>query len=234
MDFTSCNYTDNCKKYREGTCPIINPDVDQFCIKWFKIDELQNEALLTEKQKVPIKFKLDKDKTDKKAFDRLKEIEVNIETFVNNGENLYIYSHVVGNGKSWWSIRLLRAYFESIWYKTGIKCRGLFINVPKYFISLKDSFNNYSEYIDHIKKNVLTADLVVWDDIATKGFTEFEMESLLNIINNRVDAGKANIYTSNLAGEELKQALGDRLYSRVANMSEMIIFKSTDKRGILT
>ena len=60
------------------------------------------------------------------------------------------------------------------------------------------------------------------------------MESLLNIINNRVDAGKANIYTSNLAGEELKQALGDRLYSRVANMSEMVIFKSTDKRGILT
>ena len=234
MELTSCTYIGNRRKYREGTCPIINPNVDQFCIKWFKIDELQNEALLTEKQKIPIKFKLDKDKTDKKAFDRLKEIEDNIEKFVNNGENLYIYSHVVGNGKSWWSIRLLRAYFESIWYKTGIKCRGLFINVPKYFISLKDSFNNYSEYIDHIKKNVLTADLVVWDDIATKGFTEFETESLLNIINNRVDAGKANIYTSNLAGEELKQAMGDRLYSRVANMSEMIIFKSTDKRGILT
>lgn len=234
MDFTSCNYTNNCKKYREGICPIINPDIDQFCIKWFKIDELQNEALLTEKQKIPIKFKLDKDKTDKKAFDRLKEIRENIADFVNQGKNLYIYSHYTGNSKTYWSISLLRAYFESIWYKTGIKCRGLFINVPKYFISLKDSFNNYSEYIDHIKKNVLTADLVVWDDIATKGFTEFEMESLLNIINNRVDAGKANIYTSNLAGEELKQALGDRLYSRVANMSEMIIFKSTDKRGILT
>ena len=234
MDFTSCTYISNCRKYREGTCPIINPNVDQFCIKWFKIDELQNEALLTEKQKIPIKFKLDKDKTDKKAFDRLKEIRENIVDFVNQGKNLYIYSHYTGNSKTYWSISLLRAYFESIWYKTGIKCRGLFINVPKYFISLKDSFNNYSEYIDHIKKNVLTADLVVWDDIATKGFTEFETESLLNIINNRVDAGKANIYTSNLAGEELKQAMGDRLYSRVANMSEMIIFKSTDKRGILT
>lgn len=234
MDFTSCTYIGNCRKYREGTCPIINPNVDQFCIKWFKIDELQNEALLTEKQKIPIKFKLDKDKTDKKAFDRLKEIRENITGFVNQGKNLYIYSHYTGNSKTYWSISLLRAYFEAIWYKTGIKCRGLFINVPKYFISLKDSFNNYSEYIDHIKKNVLTADLVVWDDIATKGFTEFETESLLNIINNRVDAGKANIYTSNLAGEELKQAMGDRLYSRVANMSEMIIFKSTDKRGILT
>lgn len=234
MDFTSCTYIGNCRKYREGTCPIINPNVDQFCIKWFKIDELQNEALLTEKQKIPIKFKLDKDKTDKKAFDRLKEIRESITDFVNQGKNLYIYSHYTGNSKTYWSISLLRAYFESIWYRTGIKCRGLFINVPKYFISLKDSFNNYSEYIDHIKKNVLTADLVVWDDIATKGFTEFETESLLNIINNRVDAGKANIYTSNLAGEELKQAMGDRLYSRVANMSEMIIFKSTDKRGILT
>lgn len=234
MDFTSCTYINNCKKYKEKTCPIINPNVNQFCIKWFKIDELQNEALLTEKQKIPIKFRLDKDKTDKKAFDRLKEIRDNITDFVNQGKNLYIYSHYTGNSKTFWSISLLRSYFESIWYKTGIKCRGLFINVPKYFISLKDSFNNYSEYINHIKQNVLTADLVVWDDIATKGFTEFEMESLLNIINNRVDAGKANIYTSNLAGEELKQAMGDRLYSRVANMSEMIIFRSTDKRGILT
>ena len=234
MDFTSCNYTNNCKKYREGTCPIINKNIEQFCLKWFKIDELQNEALLTEKQKIPIKFKLDKDKTDKVAFDRLKEIRNNIVEFVNQGKNLYIYSHYTGNSKTYWSISLLRAYFEAIWYKTGLKCRGLFINVPKYFISLKDSFNNYSDYINHIKQNVLTADLVVWDDIATKGFTEFEMESLLNIINNRVDAGKANIYTSNLAGEELKQAMGDRLYSRVANMSEMIIFRSTDKRGILT
>lgn len=234
MDFTSCNYTNNCKKYREGTCPIINKNIEQFCLKWFKIDELQNEALLTEKQKIPIKMLLDKNKTDKKAFDRLKEIENNIEQFVNQGGNLYIYSHIVGNGKSYWAVKLLRSYFEKIWYKTGLKCRGLFINVPRYFISLKDSFNNYSDYIDHIKNNVLTSDLVVWDDIATKGFTEFEMESLLNIINNRVNAGKANIYTSNLAGEELKQAMGDRLYSRVANMSEMIIFNSTDKRGILT
>ena len=234
MDFTSCNYTNNCKKYKEGNCPIINKNIEQFCLKWFKIDELQNEALLTERQKQPIKMLLDKKKTDKAAFDRLKEIEKNIEKFVNQGGNLYIYSHVTGNGKSHWALKLLKSYFETIWYKTGLKCRGLFINVPKYFISLKDSFNNYSEYINHVKKNVLIADLVVWDDIATKGFTEFEMESLLNIINNRVDAGKANIYTSNLAGEELKQAMGDRLYSRVANMSEMVIFKSTDKRGILT
>ena len=81
---------------------------------------------------------------------------------------------------------------------------------------------------------MLSADLVVWDDIATKGFTEFETESILNLVNNRIDAGKANIYTSNLAGEDLRQAMGDRLYSRVANMSEQIIFKSFDKRGILS
>lgn len=234
MDFNSCIYTEKCKKYKENNCPIINKDIEQFCIKWFKINELQNLALLTDKQKQPIKMLLDKNKTDKKAFDRLKVIENDIARFVNEGGNLYIYSPIVGNGKSHWALKLLRAYFEAIWYKTDIKCRGLFINVPKYFISLKDSFNVQSDYIDHIKTNVLFADLVIWDDIATKGFTEFEMESLLNIINNRVDAGKANIYTSNLAGEDLKQAMGDRLYSRIANMSETIVFKSTDKRGILT
>ena len=234
MDKVDCLYTKGCKKYKENNCPLLENTADAFCIRQFKINRLQEEALLTEKQRFPIVMRLDREGVDKKAFDRLKQIENDISQFVRNGGNLYIYSHVTGNGKSHWALKLLNSYFNSIWYSTAIKCRGLFINVPKYFLSLKDSFTNHSDYIDHIKKNVLAADLVVWDDIATKGFTEFETESLLNIINNRVDAGKANIYTSNLAGEELREAMGDRLYSRVANMSEMVIFKSMDKRGILT
>lgn len=229
-----CNYFESCKKYDKGDCPITHTEKDSFCIKKFKMDFLKSQALLSEKQCEPIKMVLDKDKTDKSAFDRLKAIEKDIYNFVTSGGNLYIYSPITGNGKSHWSIKLLDAYFEKIWYRTDLVCRGLFINVPKFFISLKDSFNVTSNYIDHIKTNVLSADLVVWDDIATKGFTEFETESILNLVNNRIDAGKANIYTSNLAGEDLRQAMGDRLYSRVANMSEQIIFKSFDKRGILS
>ena len=87
--------------------------------------------------------------------------------------------------------------------------------------------------MEHIKKNIFDADLVVWDDIATKGFTTFETENLFNFINGRLQNGKANIYTSNLLGEDLKNSIGDRLYSRVENMSEIIILKGSDKRGLI-
>jgi DNA replication protein DnaC len=66
--------------------------------------------------------------------------------------------------------------------------------------------------------------LVVWDDIAIKTATTYEMENLLSIIDYRLNSGKSNIYTSNLFGSELSQRLGERLYSRIINLSEIIEF----------
>lgn len=58
------------------------------------------------------------------------------------------------------------------------------------------------------------------------------MENLFNFIDNRLNSGKANIYTSNLIGDHLKESVGDRLYSRIINSSEIIQFIGKDKRGI--
>lgn len=221
-----------CKKYNEGLCPIINPNVEQFCVKWFKINSLQDEALLEDRQKLNIPLVLDEDGADRDAYLRLKEIQHQIESFAKQGGNLFIWSSTTGNGKSAWSVKLLNSYISRIWHKSDLKCRCLFINVPKLLISLRDNISQKSDYVSHIKENVLTADIIVWDDIATKGFTTFEMENLFNFIDNRLNSGKANIYTSNLIGDSLKESVGDRLYSRIFNSSEVIQFVGKDKRGL--
>lgn len=226
-----CYYTIKCKKYKEGNCPLTSSS-DAVCLKLYKINKLQELALLSEKQREHVPLRLDSDKCDKDAFEKLKEIETRIESFIRNGDNLYIYSANTGNGKSSWALRLLNSYFEKIWYSSDLRCKGLFINIPKFLISLKENISQKSEYIQHIKENVLNADLVIWDDVATKGFTTFEMENVLNLINNRLDDGKSNIYTSNLIGEELRSAVGDRLYSRMIGLSEVITFVGKDKRGL--
>jgi DNA replication protein DnaC len=226
-----CYYTIKCKKYKEGNCPLTSSS-DAVCLKLYKINKLQELALLSEKQREHVPLRLDSDKCDKDAFEKLKEIETRIESFIRNGDNLYIYSANTGNGKSSWALRLLSSYFEKIWYSSDLRCRGLFINIPKFLISLKENISQKSDYIQHIKDNVLKADLVIWDDVATKGFTTFEMENVLNLINNRLDDGKSNIYTSNLIGEELRGAVGDRLYSRMIGLSEVITFVGKDKRGL--
>ena len=100
-------------------------------------------------------------------------------------------------------------------------------------IALKNSISQQDDYITHIKENIQTADLVVWDDIAIKTATTYEMENLLSIIDYRLNTGKSNIYTSNLFGKELNESLGDRLYSRIVNLSEVIEFVGQDKRGLI-
>lgn len=217
----------NCKKYKNNECN------DSFCIKKFKVEHLQKNGLLTPKQCEHIELRIDSDGTDKKEFTQLKSIENNIEKFVEDGKNLYIFSSNVGNGKTAWSLRLLNSYINAIWWKSDIGCRVLFIHVPRFLLALKDNISNYNEYANYIKENVLSADLVVWDEVGTKGLTEFEHENILNYVNCRIDSGKSNIYTSNLNADELKQSVGDRLFSRIYNYSEVVKLQGRDKRGLL-
>lgn len=224
-----CFLYDACKKFKSGNCSIESPE---FCIKLFKLDYLYRESLLSEQQRKYAALRIDADGTDREEFVQLKNIEANIEEFVNTGGSLYIYSSTCGNGKTAWSIRLIQSYFNAIWHKCDLNCKALFINVPRFLLSLKDNITSKNEYIEHIKANILNADLVVWDEIGTKAITNFEHEHLLSLVNSRIDSNKAQIFTSNLAPLALKEAVGERLYSRVVNLSTVLEFKGADKRGL--
>lgn len=225
----NCFLHDRCKKFNNKEC---NLEDEIFCIKLFKLDYLYNESLLTDQQRKYIALRIDADGTDRDEFLRLKDIESNIESFIENGESLYIYSSNCGNGKTAWSIRLIQSYFNNIWHKCDLNCKALFINVPRFLLALKDSISNENPYVEHIRKNVLSADIVVWDEIGTKAVTQFEHEHLLSLINARIDSNKSQIFTSNLEPEELREAVGERLYSRVVNLSNIIQLKGSDKRGL--
>ena len=194
------------------------------------MDSLYSAALMTESQKKHITLRVDEDGTDLEQFKQLAAIEQNIISFVNEGRNLYLHSANCGNGKSSWSLRLAEAYFNKIWARTESKCRVLFISVPRFLLALKDDITTKNAYVAYIKENVLEADLVIWDDIAAKMGSEFELTHLLNIIDNRLALGKSNIYTSNLNRQQLYNALGERLTSRIANMSIDIELHGADKR----
>ncbi len=206
---------------------------NSFCVKQFKLNNLYDYALLTMKQRKRIELLLDSDESDKDNFDYLSTIEKNIQTFVNRGGNLYIHSSVTGNGKTSWALRLVQAYLDKIWFGASLEeCRALFINVPRYLLAIKDNISQKSNYVQYIKAWVLHADIVIWDEVGTKGLTQFEHENILNLINARIDLGKANIYTSNLDKEELHQVVGDRLYSRIVLLSDEVELLGADKRSL--
>ena len=219
--------TENCPY--KNKCNGVDCDKD-FCMRKYRLDCLYDNSLLTDRQRQVGKLFTDQDGTDLHEFQKLANLEKNVEEFVSAGANLYIHSYNCGNGKTSWSIRLMMAYFGKIWYKSNFSCQALFISVPRYLLALKESISGKNEYADFVNKHVLDADLVVWDDIATKVGTEFELNHLLNMINTRMDNGKSNVFTSNLGGKELANSLGERLASRICNKSIDIELHGADKR----
>lgn len=208
-------------------------DCNSFCMRFFKLNALYDLSLIPLNNRKHLTLRIDDDGTDEEQFGQLKELENNILSFINNGQNMFIFSDTTGNGKTSWALRMVESYLDKIWVKSELKCRVLFISVPRFLLELKSNISEKSDYIKHINDNILDCDLVVWDDIATKLGTEFELSHLLSIIDTRIANGKSNIYTSNLSGTNLCKALGDRLYSRIVNFSDYNFkFSGKDKRNI--
>lgn len=216
-----CPYRNNCNGIDCGK---------DFCMKKYRLDTLYDASLLSPIQREYKRLHTDADGTDVNEFTKLAQLERVVDKFVQQGANLYIHSYTCGNGKTSWAIRFINSYINKIWSKSTLECQALFISVPKYLLELKQNISGYSEYATFINKNILTADLVVWDDIAAKAGTEFELNHLLTAINSRMDAGKSNIFTSNLGKRELTTALGERLASRICNKSIEIELQGADKR----
>lgn len=184
---------------------------------------------LPKAQYQPITLSIFEDnKVDKPAFKRLSNIRKNIVDFVDNHNNLYICSKNVGNGKTSWAIKMLQTYFHYTAEGNYENLKGMFVSTTDLLLKLKDFNNPLSK---KYKDNLESVDLVIWDDIAVNGISQYDFTQLYNIINNRLLAKKSNIFTSNQTTlEGLTKIIGSRLASRIYNTSEIIEFKGGDLR----
>jgi DNA replication protein DnaC len=198
------------------------------CIRYLEMEYLMSHSNLPVKKQCPQILKAPNE--DYKAFCELADIKDDIERFVADGENLYITSREVGNGKTSWAIKLLLRYFNEIWAGNCFRTRGLFIHVPTFLLQCKN-FNYVDEEFETLKYRLPRVDLVVWDDVAAGGMSAYDYSQLMSYIEQRQMAEKSNIFTGNLNETELKNTLGDRLASRIWNASTVIELKGKDMRN---
>ena len=208
---------------------LCEPDENHFCVRHYKMHYLVSKSLLEGKERFT--NTLTPDMRDVEAYRKLADIRSNIEKFVVDGNNLLIYSQNCGNGKTEWSKKLLLSWFNSIWHKTPFKCRGMFLFMPIFISSSKDSLSKTNEYYNYVMENIYDCDLVVWDEINYKNWTDYEAELLFNIISQRIAKGKSNIFTTNYDLNTITNKLGPRLSSRIIGSSELIEFKGADRRA---
>ena len=198
------------------------------CIRYSEMKYLIENSGIPKKRQKPVTLNGGKDLN---AFIELDKIRLDILNFVEGGESVYIFSENTGNGKTSWAIKLLLKYFDSIWAGNGFRVRGYFQHVPTLFSMLKDFSNSTNELKTELKHKLETVDLVVWDDIASTKLSDYDLQQLLPIIDIRVSEGLANIYTGNITTKDgLEKALGNRLASRIWNISTLIEFHGKDRR----
>ena len=214
---SNCWYVDTC----DDDCDRCTVYVQ---MKW----QMEHSGLPEAKQRPISLYLTDDNSGDKKAFHRLADIRKNIVEFVQSGKNLYLCSRWTGNGKTSWAVKMLHTYFHYTAVGNYENLKGMFVSTPGLLLKLKDFNNPVSKTF---KENLENVDLVIWDDIAVSGISQYDYTQLFNIIDSRIFAEKSNIFTSNVVSvEELNKVFGARLTSRIMYSSEIIELKGKDMR----
>ena len=170
---------------------------------------------------------------DEQVFIDLSEIKSNIKSFVDDGKNLLICSNNCGNGKTTMATKILKEYIKEVQgYSFKNNTPALFINVNNFLSDKKNSINDHdkSEQIRKIENCILTAKLVVFDDIADKALTEYDLNSLYYWLDYRTSNLKSCIFTTNMLPDQLKANLSGKVYSRVVNYSIIKCLTDGDHR----
>ena len=202
MDNSGCIYKGLC----DHECPST-------CIQWVEMKYMLKYSNIPISQQCI--HRLRPDECDISAFEKLSDIQMDIEAFTNNGGILYIYSRQCGNGKTTWSIKMLLQYFNEVWDGNGLNIRGIFVNVPTYINRTKSVINRPNEEFEELRENIPKVDLVVFDDVTVARMSDYDYSVLFSLIDERLFQHKAIIFTGNVSPEDLSSIFGDRLTSRI-------------------
>lgn len=114
-----------------------------------------------------------------------------------------------------------------------VKCTELQNSFNAQFRGSREMQEKASARYYSLKNALKNTELVVMDDIATRGsrISEAFEDELYEILDYRsTHAEGATIFTSNINMEELSKCLGERIASRIAGMTVKVSFKGKDNR----
>lgn len=109
----------------------------------------------------------------------------------------------------------------------------LFVFVPDFLDELREMYReDYSDDVEEEDKFELvkTVRVLILDDLGTERITDWTREKITQLINYRYSNALPIIATTNLSPSELKVRLGERAYSRLIGMSEIIPIVGEDWR----
>jgi len=121
----------------------------------------------------------------------------------------------------------------------GKSGRLLFTNFQELIQEIQASFDDHSAASkSEILRPLLEADLLVLDELGSQKPTTFVQDILYYVINTRYNEERTTLFTTNyfddtsVDGQRLQDRIGDRLRSRLHEMTEMIAIKNVPDHRI--
>lgn len=133
-----------------------------------------------------------------------------------SGKGLYFYSEVKGSGKTRLASSIANALVKEYGVNLAFIKTGDLIEQVKKAMFDKNSKTTKAEIIQMFRE----VDLLVIDDIALKGATEFEEDVMYDIVDYRLEHKNPTIFTSNVTIMELENIYpGGRVNQRIDKMA---------------
>jgi DNA replication protein DnaC len=149
----------------------------------------------------------------------------NIEGNVRNGRGLWFMGDV-GTGKTTLAMLVSKEALE----------RGFSVaiySVPRLLAAIRDSYDasqgerSYTAFFDQL----VSVDLLHLDDLGAEKQTEWVLEQLYSLVNERYEEERSIVVTTNLVDTaELEQQIGRRTVSRLTEMTDQLPLFGADLR----
>jgi DNA replication protein DnaC len=136
-----------------------------------------------------------------------------------------------GVGKTWQAYGALRqAVTHPVPVRSGYRCRA-WIAAP--FADLMARMRPRPRVdSEEVMAEYRAADLLLVDDLAAAKGSEWVEEQTYRLINGRYEDMLPTIFTTNLALGELREAIGDRIASRLAETCTRVVLTGADRRRV--
>jgi DNA replication protein DnaC len=129
----------------------------------------------------------------------------------------------VGTGKTTLAMLVSRAAIEA-GRSTAI------YSVPRLLSLIRETMWNEGGHLDLLDK-LASVDLLHLDDLGAENTSEWVLEQLYSIINQRYEDEKALVITTNLEPDQLADQIGERTVSRIIEIcGDFILLKGHDRR----
>lgn len=102
-------------------------------------------------------------------------------------------------------------------------------NWVELMLEIRDRVSSGKE-LGQVIKDLCAVDVLALDDLGAENQTPFSQEVLYILINKFYIAEKRMIIATNLSLEEIVQKYGDRVFSRLLEMCEVVELPGDDKR----